>query len=103
MKKGRKIGHINFVAATREEARQRLAAVEAAGEQALRCVQCGGRTHWLWLIDTHAACVMVSCLEFLLWLCSAVLLMQSCQDAGTVWPMRAHKFAVFASGLQQAL
>ena len=38
MSKGRKIGHINIVAATREEARQRLAAVEAAGEQALRCV-----------------------------------------------------------------
>lgn len=36
MVKGRKIGHINFVAPTREEARQRLAAVEAAGEQALR-------------------------------------------------------------------
>lgn len=36
MAKGRKIGHINIVAATREEARQRLGAIEAAGEQALR-------------------------------------------------------------------
>lgn len=36
MAKGRKIGHINIVAPTRAEARQRLAAIEAAGEQALR-------------------------------------------------------------------
>lgn len=36
MSKGRKIGHINIVAPTRAEARQRLAAIEAAGEQALR-------------------------------------------------------------------
>jgi hypothetical protein len=36
MSKGRKIGHINVVAPTRAEARQRLAAIEAAGEQSLR-------------------------------------------------------------------
>lgn len=36
MSKGRKIGHINIVGATRAEARQRLAAIEAAGEQSLR-------------------------------------------------------------------
>lgn len=43
MSKGRKIGHINIVGATREEARQRLAAIEAAGEQSLRWVECRAR------------------------------------------------------------
>jgi hypothetical protein len=43
MSKGRKIGHINIVGATREETRQRLAAIEAAGEQSLRWVECRAR------------------------------------------------------------
>jgi phosphoribosylaminoimidazole carboxylase (NCAIR synthetase) len=38
MAKGRKIGHINIVAPSRQEARARLGAIESEAADALRCV-----------------------------------------------------------------